>query len=67
MERILTALEAPGTERPERPFERWHRTEQINLQRESQRELQQFRREQLEEGRVQEILRYLPRPQYSVR
>ena len=67
VERFMSAMESPRTDRAERPFERWQRLEQMNLQRESQLELRHFRREQLAEDRVQDLLRNLPRPQYSVR
>ncbi len=69
LERYLAAMETPrGSVRPlDRDFDRWQRVEQMNFQRLSQQELQDFRRDQLDEGRVQDLLRNLPRPQYTVR
>jgi hypothetical protein len=69
LERFLAAMETPRpSARPlDREFDRWQRVEQINLQRQSQQELQEYRRDQLDEGRVQDLLRNVPRPQYTAR
>ena len=58
--RLLGAVARPRNDR-------WHRVEQMNLQRLSQQELQDFRRQQLDDGRSQDLLRNLPRPEYTVR
>lgn len=66
VERFMSALEAsrPPTDRIERQLDRWSRSEQAGLQIQSERS---FRQEQREEDRLQDLLRRLPGPRYSVR
>lgn len=63
-ERFMSAMESSRPPGPDRQFDRWQRFEQMNLQRQSQQELQSYRRDQLEEERLQDFLRRLPPPQY---
>jgi len=66
MERILAAFEAPRSllSPGDRQFDRWHRIEQLEVQRENRRDLRSSREEQVRDERLRDLFRSVPAPTY---
>lgn len=66
VERVLQAIESPNNIRTSTPadFEHWIRSQQLNLERESQRSLLHYRQDQLEEERLKDLLQSVRPPRW---